>query len=253
MWLRHGLLVCTVLIMLSILGSYSRGAFLGLAAVSIYLVYKSRQRWTLLPILLALGAVSLAFLPKQWFERVETIQTYEEDASAMGRINSWYFAFNLAKDRPLVGGGYDSFTPNLFERYAPDPEDFHDAHSIYFEVLGEQGFIGLALFLTLGWLAFRQGNRIRKLCKDRHELHWAFDLASMVQVCLVGYAVAGAFVGLAYFDLYYHLLAMLVITQVLVNRTLKSPSQVDVHPVADADGRPAVARPESRNLAGRSQ
>ncbi len=130
----------------------------------------------------------------------------------------------------------------MFERYAPDPEDFHDAHSIYFEVLGEQGFVGLALFLTLGWLAFRQGNRIRKLCRDRHELQWAFDLASMVQVCLVGYAVAGAFVGLAYFDLYYHLLAMLVITQVMVNRTLKSPSQEDVQPVADADGRPAAAR-----------
>jgi hypothetical protein len=84
-------------------------------------------------------------------------------------------------------------------------------------------------------------------------LQWAFDLASMVQVCLVGYAVAGAFVGLAYFDLYYHLLAMLVITQVLVDRTLMSSSQEDVQPVTDADGRTAVARPEPRNLAGRSQ
>ena len=65
------------------------------------------------------------FLPQKYIGRIRTIQTYEQDASAMGRINAWYFALNLAKDRPLVGGGFEAFTPELFERYAPEPEVVH--------------------------------------------------------------------------------------------------------------------------------
>lgn len=219
-WIKRAMLICAVLISLSILGSYSRGAVIGLAAVSVYLVFKSRHRWKLLPVLVICGATFLAFLPERWYERLATIQTYEEDGSAMGRINAWYFAYNLAKDRPVLGGGYNTFERNLFRKYAPDPEDFHDAHSIYFEALAEHGFVGLGLFISLGWLALRHGNRIRRMCRGKPDYQWAFDLASMVQVCLVGYAVSGMFVGLAYFDLYYHLLAIIVLTRILVDRQL---------------------------------
>ena len=52
-------------------------------------------------------------MPQQWFERMATIKTYEQDASAMGRINAWNMAFNLAKDRPL-GGGFDAFQWDMF-------------------------------------------------------------------------------------------------------------------------------------------
>ena len=110
--------------------------------------------------------------------------------------------------------------PNFFTSTPTNPEDYHDAHSIYFEVLGEQGFIGLFLFLGLGWLAFRKANSIRARTRGSPDLQWAFDLVTMVQVCLVGYVVAGAFVGLAYFDLYYHLLANIVLTNILVERQL---------------------------------
>jgi probable O-glycosylation ligase (exosortase A-associated) len=104
----------------------------------------------------------------------------------------------------------------MFLRYAPQPEQFHDAHSIYFEVLGEHGFVGLALFLSLGMIALAKGNRIRRISRKRPDIIWAHDLASMIQVSLVGYAVTGLFLGLAYFDLYYHLIAILVITERIV-------------------------------------
>src|SRR3569833_1608939 len=118
----------------------------------------------------------------------------------MGRINSWHFAFNLAKDRPIVGGGYHSFTPDLFARYAPDPDDVHDAHSIYFEVLGEHGFVGFALFLLLGWFAWRSCTAIKKEASPHPSGQWMADLASMLQVSFAGYAASGAFLGLAYFE-----------------------------------------------------
>ncbi|MGH8578660.1 MAG: putative O-glycosylation ligase, exosortase A system-associated, partial [Gammaproteobacteria bacterium] len=130
------------------------------------------------------------------------------------------FAYNLAKDRPLVGGGFEAFTPELFSKYAPILTDVHDAHSIYFEILGEHGFAGLVLFLLLGFLAFCAGTWIIKNTPDRVEMKWHRELAAMTQVSLVGYAVGGAFLGLAYFDFYYHLLALMVLNRSLLEKVL---------------------------------
>ncbi len=88
-----------------------------------------------------------------------TIRDYQEDSSSMGRINAWHFAANLAADRPVVGGGFQVFTPELFQKYAPNPTDFHDAHSIYFESLAEQGYVGLALFVLIGVTRIPSGDQ----------------------------------------------------------------------------------------------
>lgn len=225
LWVRYGLIVAMLLSTLAILASYSRGAFLAITAMAIYMVLKSRKRVTILLVAVLVVPLMLSFMPDKWFERMQTIETYEQDKSALGRINAWWFAYNVAKDRPLVGGGYDVFTPEQFRQYAPEPDDFHDAHSIYFEVLGEHGFIGLTLFLLLGLVAFRTGSRIIRATLDRPDLVWARDLAAMVQVSILGYAVGGTFLGLAYFDLYYHLIAILLLTHLLVEKALQEGAE----------------------------
>ena len=111
----------------------------------------------------------------------------------------------------ITGGGLDMFKPPTFRRYAPDPENVHDVHSIYFEVMGETGFIGFALCMLLGLLTWWKANGVIKRCKKNPEQKWAVDLAAMVQVSMVGFATGGAFLGLAWFDLYYDLIAMVVI------------------------------------------
>jgi probable O-glycosylation ligase (exosortase A-associated) len=216
-WMKYALMACILLCAASILSSYSRGAFLGIAAVCGYLIFKSRARILLGVAVLVVGASLLAFMPEKWHERIQSIENYEQDASAMGRINAWRFAYNVAKDHPFVGGGFGVFNRRMFQLYAPVPEQFHDAHSIYFEVLGEQGFVGLLLFLAIGLLALSKGNKIRRMTRKNPEMLWAFDLASMIQVSLVGYAVAGLFLGLAYFDLYYHMVAVLLILERIVH------------------------------------
>ena len=143
----------------------------------------------------------------------------------MGRINAWEFAFNVAKDRPLVGAGNRAFLPDLFARYAPDPDNVHDAHSIYFEILAEHGFVGFGLFMLLGWFAWRSCSLVSKEGRAKPEGQWIADLAGMLQVSLVGYAVSGAFLGLAYFDLYYHLIALVVLMKVQVQRLAEQPEQ----------------------------
>src|SRR6185295_1803697 len=131
--------------------SHSRGALLAIVAMLAFFWLKTRAKAMTGLMLLVLVPVAIGLMPEKWEERMRTIQTYEEDASAMGRLNAWRMAFNLAQDRPLVGGGFEIYTQEVFARYAPDPTDVHAAHSIYFQMLGEHGFVGLSLFLLL-WL-----------------------------------------------------------------------------------------------------
>jgi putative inorganic carbon (HCO3(-)) transporter len=87
-------------------------------------------------------------MPETWHERMGTIIDYETDSSAQGRITAWRMAFNLALHQPL-GGGFEAFRPMTYLMYLPEAgARGTDAHSNWFEVLGEQGFIGLALYLT---------------------------------------------------------------------------------------------------------
>ncbi len=212
-WIQLSILAAMAITVLSIIASYSRGAILAIAAMAVMLVLRGRGKILMIAVVTGMIPVVINFMPDEYFERIGTIKTYEQDASAMGRINAWSFARNVVEERPILGGGFGVFDPELFKKYAPNPLVFQDAHSIYFQILGEHGFVGLALFLglfvgtyhTAGWLR-SQGNR-------RTDLHWAYDLGSMIQASLVGYAVGGAFLGLAYFDLPYHLVAIAVLAR----------------------------------------
>jgi putative inorganic carbon (hco3(-)) transporter len=223
-WVRHALAGAMVLCALAALGSYSRGALLAIAAMGGFLWLKSNKKFVLGLLMVLTIPVLVMFMPQQWEERMNTINTYQEDSSAMGRINAWWMAFNLAKDRPLVGGGFEIYDNMTFERYAPVPTDVHAAHSIYFQVLGEHGFVGLGLYLLLGFLTWRCGSWITRNTKKRDDLMWAYRLAAMTQVSLIGFAVGGAFLSLLYFDVPYYLVTAMVVTRIIVQKELQSES-----------------------------
>lgn len=213
---------------LAILTTHSRGALLAIAGMLLFVWFKSRKKaWLGIVLIVAVPVYWLA-MPQEWRDRMETISEYEQDGSAMGRINAWYFAYEIAKDRPLVGGGFDTFTPRLFQKYAPQPEDFHDAHSIYFEVLGEHGFVGLALFLGLGLAAMRTAGRTASAARLSPDTLWISDLAAMLQASIIGYAIGGGFLGLAYFDLYYHLVVIIILLRSILSDTVAAREQASV-------------------------
>lgn len=213
---KWGLLFGIAMCIASILGTYSRGAFLAMGAIGFVLFLKSDRKFPIFFAMIFVAIAVFAAMPKEYMERMNTIKTYEQDGSALGRINAWYYAVNLANDYPITGGGFTTFLPELFLKYAPEPLNFHDAHSIYFEVLAEQGYVGLVLFLLMGILSLLNCNWILRHSKGIEELKWANTLAAMLQVSFVGYAVGGAFLGLAYWDLPYHLMAMTVILRNIV-------------------------------------
>lgn len=142
---------------------------------------------------------------------MSTIENFQNDSSAMGRIEAWKMTINLA-NRQFFGGGFEIYRSDIYALFAPDSPHQQGAHSIYFSVLGEHGYVGLILFLCLWALAFRVANQIRREAGKRQETHWLHSLASMCQVSMVGYLVGGAFLSLAYFDLPYNILVILVVS-----------------------------------------
>jgi len=213
-WRRMGLQIGFLLAMVGILFSYSRGALVGLAGVTLFMAWRSRHRFRAVTLAILAVSAIVVFAPKAWMERMHTIKSYQEDASALGRLNAWGFAWNLATSRP-IGGGFRSFTPETFRTYAPNPDDYHEAHSIYFQVLGEQGFPGLAIFLGILASSMVRLQRIRKETRRQPEWKWTHDLAEMLQCSLLAYCLGGAFLGRAYFDLYYYIIVAGVLLQVV--------------------------------------
>lgn len=206
---RTGLLALMLLSAAAALGTQSRGALLAISVMTIVLWLRGTKK--LLPgIMLVLVAISLvAFMPSSWENRMKTIQTYEKDGSATERLEAWKMCFNLASDR-LTGGGFEAYTLQTYAKYNPDSPLPQAAHSIYFSVMGEHGFVGLFLFLLIGLLTYRMASRIRLETKELPQAAWAYSLAGMCQVALIGFAVGGAFLSLAYFDFAYNLIVVLV-------------------------------------------
>jgi putative inorganic carbon (HCO3(-)) transporter len=220
-WGRYAFMASMGLCAFASLGSYSRGALLAIGAMGVFLWLKSKEKLSIGLVLVLLVPVMLLAMPEQWHARMDTISEYKEDESAMGRVNAWYMATNLAIARPL-GGGFEIYDAGVFALYAPVPEDIHAAHSVYFQVLGEHGFLGLFLYLAIGFLTWRAGSWVIKNAKPDPGLRWAVDLATMLQVSLLGFAVGGAFLSLAYFDVPYYVMAAMIATRLVVERHLKA-------------------------------
>ena len=226
-YLRYGLMATVALTLVAIVGTHSRGALVGIAVMLIFYLLKSRRKFAAFFALIPLAAVLYTVMPDHWFERMETIQTWEEDGSASERVRAWNNAIDLANSR-FIGGGMRALVV----------WGGRDSHSIYFGMLGEHGWVGLGLFLLLLLLTWRSASWVIRNSKKRADLLWARDLAAMSQVSLIGYMSAGAFLGLQYFDLFYHLVAIVVLTRMLVEQRLAMAET----PVADAEaGRVAAA------------
>jgi len=215
-WLRHVLLAIFVFSIIAILITYSRGALLGLAVVLSALFLKGRGKVIALLILCVGFFLAAMYLPEKWVGRMETIKTYEQDRSAMGRLKAWEMAWNLALDRPLLGGGFDTFKPEMYERYLPEfPASRRDAHSIFFQVLAEHGFTGIVLYIMLILSTFLSLRKLIQRSRRNPSLQWIFSCAQMLEASLIGYVVSGMFLSLSYFDLFYQFVAIVIILKQL--------------------------------------
>ena len=205
----------------ALLGTHSRGGLVGLVAVFGWLAVRSKRKLMFAPVLVVGLLAGIAFMPENWTQRMETIQTYEKDASAMQRINIWRFAVTYAVDHPVMGGGYDIFF------HAPSYDDYdvpkahrRAVHSNYFQVLAEHGFIGLFMYLAILATSVLQSHKWGRRAIADERTRGAGYLLYAVQFSVVGYAANGLTLSMAYLDLIYFVLALQILLQSYVKNKL---------------------------------
>ena len=233
---RVAIVVAGLLMCIAILGSQSRGAFVAIAAMAGFLWLKSRSKVALGVMVVALSPLLLMFMPDTWHERMSTIRTYDVDTSAQGRFHSCSTATNVANDNITGGGFHIVGSEEIQQRYAPN-RDFRLApHSIYFQVLGEHGYIGLGLFLAIWVFTWLGASGVIRASKANPELRWAGTLAAVTQVSLVAFLVGGAFLNLAYWDMPYYEVLIVAVLQYVVKQSqvVKQPQPSNVAQSASA-------------------
>lgn len=227
--LRIGLWILLALNITAIVGTGSRGGFIGLAILAVAFWLTSKRK--LILAVLALMCIPLMYqaAPDDWRDRQATIATAAtDDNSFIGRLWAWKISTMIALDNPVTGGGFRAVTqPRLWNFYAPATPDFSmvstpeipthirpkAAHNIYFQVLGDHGFVGLFIFLAMlasALLSIIGGARIKVDTLGEDKL-WYKKLSNAIVLSMIGYGITGANVSLAYFDLLYAFLGLIVV------------------------------------------
>ena len=173
-WLALTAWFAVVIFILAIVGSQSRGATLGLAAVAAFLwLFSKRKVASLMGIALA-AMIMVFYASDAYFERMSTIRTYQTEGSAQGRIMAWKAGTRMALDNPILGVGAGSFAIAFGTTHRPPeivgPMPWLTAHSSYFLVLGELGFPGIVVFMALvigGFRSTMSGTTARGASADR--------------------------------------------------------------------------------------
>lgn len=227
--LRLGLLGTMALLVVGVIGTSSRGGFLALAALGAYMYVKS-ERKVLLTVLIVALVVGLApYITEDYTNRLDTIQAADEDASFMGRVVAWKLSFIMAVEHPFFGGGFKSleYLPVWTElsrdffsfpwfytgTSLPGTHYARAAHSVYFQVLGEQGFVGLALYLGALASAFFKAGAVARRARRGGAPEWLRTMAAMIQLSIFAFGLGGAALSFAYVDLIFCLFGLVVVIE----------------------------------------
>ena len=205
------------------IGTQTRTGLVCIGLLAAMLLRDSKRRVLWIGAMAAAGAIAVPLLPKTYTERMNTIQGYQADQSASTRIAVWKWTWDYVQDHP-GGGGFDAFLGNrLTIKLATTPGQpgaaeagevvGHDKarayHSAYFEMLGEQGFPGFALWalIHLAGLARMEALRRRFRRSGDPGETWIAPLATALQHGHVIYLVGALFIGIAFQPFVFMLIA----------------------------------------------
>jgi probable O-glycosylation ligase (exosortase A-associated) len=206
--IRFALLCAIGLQILEVIGSHSRGGMIALTVELGILWLRSDRKFVygLIGAIMVGGALSM--MPDQFWQRLNTLNNVSADQSFRGRLNAWHVAIMCAKDFFPFGAGF--YTPQqhaIFNHYLPDV-DAHAAHSIYFQMLGEHGYIGLAIYLVMLVLPLWNATLVLRRTRRDPGLAWAHDLADVIRISLIAFYVGGSALSVCYWDGYLIVMAL---------------------------------------------
>lgn len=244
-WLRLAALAVAIITIAAVIGTRSRGGFVAMAAVGLWLVLTSRKRLPALTVFIAGIIFVVAIAPAEWTQRMETIQEADQESSFLTRVEAWQVSSAIALHNPIVGGGFHAVATQPvwdifrgqkgllgFVDVGFESPVFRAAHSIYFEVLGDMGILGFFIFMGLLLNALKNGVQISRMARNGGpELEWTIDLSRTLMATIVAFMVGGLTVSIAYTEFIYMAVMLMEILKQEVQRSLseqRAHSEVQV-------------------------
>ena len=216
---KKGILLAIPIIYAASLCSWSRGALITMTVLTLMLILNSKHKLLAIPLVIVGAFLVKDYLPQEWFGRMHTLETYQEDSSAMSRIEAWIDGWNHTLEHPFVGAGFEGW------KFVT----LRDWHSSYVEMFSEHGFIAFGLWLSLIVGTLISMTTLPKKTFRVEGMEWVANYCFMLRASLICYMVGTAFLGLSYWDLLYHLIfiAVLVKKIALEELAVKQKNNID--------------------------
>jgi probable O-glycosylation ligase (exosortase A-associated) len=219
------------------IGTEARTGLICIGVLGILLLRDMKRRLLFIGAACALGAAAIPFLPSSFTNRMETIQGFAGDQSANTRLAVWAWTWDYAQSHPF-GGGFGAYRSNhiLVETVSTqsngdtttvttqtEADESRAYHSAYFEMLGEQGFPGLIIYLLIQGIGLvRMEVLRRRYRKQDGDKAWIAPLATALQHFQIIYLIGSLFVGIAYQPFAWLMLAVQIGLDQHVGRTERS-------------------------------
>jgi putative inorganic carbon (HCO3(-)) transporter len=219
-WIRWGYWSLIIGCLFRALTTYSRGGFLGCAALGGVYLLRTRQKLRALIGILMIIMIILPALPEAFWARMNTVQTYEEDTSATGRLHFWKVATIMANANPLLGVGFNAYNA-AYDTYDFSQGEYgrgRSVHSSFFGVLAETGYIGFAL-----WMAILVGAFWSCYSVQKHAVMGSIPVelaygATALEASLVAFVVSGSFLPNQYGEMFWHFIGITIVLQQLAEQ-----------------------------------
>jgi probable O-glycosylation ligase (exosortase A-associated) len=204
-WFCYGLVAASIL---TSLGTFERTGLMALAALALCLWVRSTHKILYAALALVAMLIGLSTISGDWYARMTTISDFRVEDSALTRIAVWLWTLNYVAAHPF-GGGFAAYLIDNFRVPIEGTGEFLEItarafHSIYFEVLGEQGILGFGIFAALIYCLFAYLRSVRRASRSVPEDKWMYELASALTSSTLIYLVGGAFVGIAFQPILYY-------------------------------------------------
>ena len=217
-WLVKSMIVCSYP---AVVCTFSRGAWIGLTAVTALLVMKGKRKFIMVTILSLLAILVVPLLPDRVTNRYDDLRNYQSEGSAQSRFWNWEFCKRVGVAHPLNGGGFDFYSLESYARYYPEfleqwPGKVWSCHSSWLTILGEHGIPAFLLWLALMLSCLRSLAKLNAYGRGHPDFAWLAPFAMTVQTSMLGYMIVATFLDAAYFDVFYELIAAIVIAKSIV-------------------------------------
>lgn len=199
------------LALLTSIGTYARTGLVSIGVLGLLLIMRSKNKLTYLVLVGIAGGIIALIASDAWVGRMGTIGD-DSEGSAMGRVAVWMWTLDYVLSHPM-GGSFEVYRINETKLVLGDGSVLtvmgKAFHSIYFEVLGETGFPGIAMYLSIMLMARNGFARVVRRHADG-EHAWLTDAARYLLFTIYVFMAGGAFIGIGFQSFFYYLAALSV-------------------------------------------